>query len=89
MDVEKEIDKDELYVQLGTYEDTIETGSKIAQAALELAYSIPDQEYCELHGLKILSKEFWIPMRDVKYFSSKWFINKFVTSSILISKFGF
>lgn len=76
--VEKKIDKDAVYDQLGTYDDTKEIGYKIAQAALELAYSIPDHEYCEFHGLEIVSKEFWIPMRDVKYFSSKWFLNKLV-----------
>ena len=74
----EQIDKDELYIQLGTYDITKEIGYKIAQAALDLAYSIPEQEYCEFHELEIVSKEFWVPMKDVKYFSSKWFLNKLI-----------
>ncbi len=74
----EEIDKDRIYDQLGTYDDTKEIGYKIAQAALKLAYSIPAQEFYELNRIKISYKEFWIPMRDIKYFSNKWFLNKLV-----------
>ena len=74
----EEIDKDSIYDQLGSYEDTKKIGHKIGQAALELAHSIPDREFYDLNKLEILTKEFWIPMKDIKYFSKKWFMNKLV-----------
>lgn len=74
----EEVGKDSIYDQLGTYADTKEIGQKIGQAALELAKSIPNQEFFELNKLKILKQRFWIPMKDVKYFSRKWFMNKLI-----------
>lgn len=71
-------EKEKIYDQLGTYENTKKIGYMIAQRALELANSIPDAEYCKLAEIKIFSKEFVIPMRDIKYFSKKWISNKFV-----------
>lgn len=74
----EEKSKDSIYEQLGTYENTKDVGYKIGETALELANSIPVQEFCEINRLEISTKEFWIPMKDVSYFSKKWFMNKLV-----------
>jgi len=74
----EEVQKDLIYDQLGTYDNTKEIGHKIGQSALELAKSIPNQEYCEVDKLKISTQRFWIPMKDIKYFSRKWFMNKLI-----------
>jgi hypothetical protein len=74
----EKLEKEKIYDQLGTYEDTKKIGYKIAYRALELANSIPDTNYYILNDINIFSKGFVIPMRDVKYFSKNWISNKLV-----------
>jgi hypothetical protein len=74
----EKFEKEKVYDQLGTYEDTKKMGYKIAQRALELANSIPELEYYDLKEIKIFTKKLVIPMRDTKYFSKKWINNKLV-----------
>ncbi|MEJ2295381.1 MAG: hypothetical protein P8Y23_11535, partial [Candidatus Lokiarchaeota archaeon] len=72
------LEKEKIYDQFGTYEDTKRIGDIIARRALELANSITDTEYYIVNEIKIYSKDFAIPMRDVKYFSKNWISNKLI-----------
>ncbi|MFX1555857.1 MAG: hypothetical protein ACFFC9_01290 [Promethearchaeota archaeon] len=75
---EGESDRNQIYDQLGTYEHTREIGYTIAEEALKLINSISDNEFYSSMDFKILTKELWIPMKDARYFSKKWFINKLI-----------
>lgn len=73
----EEIDEDKTltYDQLGTYEHTINIGSKIAKEVLAIVNSIEDKNYLQNFNLEIYSKKVIIPMKDAKYFSKVWFAN--------------
>ena len=59
-----------VYGQKGEYEDTIRIGKAIAKRALDLAKSIPDDEYYETIELKSYVRTFWFPMKDFKHYHS-------------------
>lgn len=69
-------EKKEIYGQLGTYEDTIRIGYKIADKAQKLALSIPEEQYHEILEFDSRVKTFLVPLKDVKYFSNAWYRNK-------------
>ncbi|MHA1671372.1 MAG: hypothetical protein ACTSV5_12460, partial [Promethearchaeota archaeon] len=71
-----EEDKSLIYDQLGTYEDTKKIGYIIAKEALKLARSIDDDKYSDSIRISAEINEFWVPMKDVKYFNKNWFSNK-------------
>ena len=71
-----EEDKSLIYNQLGTYEDTKNIGYVIAEEALDLARSIDDKEFFDSIKITTEINEFWIPMKDAKYFNKIWFSNK-------------
>jgi len=71
-----EEDKSLIYDQLGTYEDTKKIGYIIAEEALKLARSIDNEEFSDSIKIKAEINEFWIPMKDAKYFNKIWFSNK-------------
>jgi hypothetical protein len=74
----QDLGRNKMYNQLGTYEHTEKIGYAIAEEALQLANSISDMEFHNSMEVKIFTKEFWIPMKDARYFSKKWFTNKLV-----------
>ncbi|MBY9017840.1 MAG: hypothetical protein KGD66_03310 [Candidatus Lokiarchaeota archaeon] len=71
-----EEEKSLIYDQLGTYEDTKKIGYIIAEEALKLARSIDDEEFSDSIKINAEMHEFWIPMKDAKYFNKIWFSNK-------------
>jgi hypothetical protein len=73
-----------IYDQSGTYENTINIGSIIAQEALKLAQSIKDEEFFELLNISTILRNFWIPFKDYKYFKPTWYQN---TLSFNVKKF--
>ena len=73
-----EKNKNEVYEQLGDYQDTTRIGYKIAEEALNLAKSITNDEYFKELDFEVYLKHFWIPFKDAKYFSNKWLNNKLV-----------
>ncbi|MFX0059703.1 MAG: hypothetical protein ACFE8J_15500, partial [Candidatus Heimdallarchaeota archaeon] len=77
-DSDQDSGRNQMYDQLGTYEHTKKIGCAIAEEVLKLVNSISDKEFYNSMKVKILSKEFWIPMKDARYFSKKWFTNKLV-----------
>ncbi|MBD3214397.1 MAG: hypothetical protein GF311_17430 [Candidatus Lokiarchaeota archaeon] len=70
--------KSPIYTQLGTYEHTKKFGFQIAQEALALSYSIPDENYYKMLKIRSYTKMLSIPFRDARYFSSVWFQNKLI-----------
>jgi hypothetical protein len=73
-----ELDKTPIYDQLGTYHHTERIGYTIAEEALKLTNSISDNDYFSAIEFQIYTHEFWIPMKDHKYFSNQWFTNKLI-----------
>ncbi|MHA1105147.1 MAG: hypothetical protein ACTSPN_05430 [Promethearchaeota archaeon] len=71
-----EEDKSLIYDQLGTYKDTNKIGYIIAEEALKLARSIEIEEFSDSIRINAEIHEFWIPMKDAKYFNKIWFSNK-------------
>ena len=71
-----EQDKKPIYDQLGTYEHTEKLGFIIAKEALKLAESIKNEEYFEEIEFTSYLRNFWVPMKDHKYFSDTWLTNK-------------
>ncbi len=71
-----EEEKSLIYDQLGTYKDTIKIGNIIAEEALKLARSIDNTDYYDSIKIVAESNEFWVPMKDAKYFNKIWFSNK-------------
>ncbi len=71
-----ELDKSVIYDQLGTYKDTERIGSIIAEEALKLAASISDESYFEDVEFVSYLNDFYVPLKDAKYFSKHWFNNK-------------
>ncbi len=71
-----EEEKSLIYDQLGTYEDTKKIGYIIAEEALKLARSIDDEEFSDSIRIMAESHEFWVPMKDAKYFNKIWLSNK-------------
>ncbi len=71
-----EKDKSKIYNQHGTYQDTIRIGSTIAERALTLAKSIPEELYFEEITFTSHLKSIEVPLRDVNYFSPAWYSNK-------------
>jgi len=67
-----------VYKQMGTYKHTIKIGYTIAEKALEIAKSIPDNEYFKNLEFTSYLKTIWIPMKDARYFSATWFQNKII-----------
>jgi hypothetical protein len=67
-----------IYNQMGNFEHTTKIGYIIAEEALKLAKSIPDNQYFENLEFTSYLKTIWIPMKDAKYFSPNWFQNKLV-----------
>ncbi|MFO8019102.1 MAG: hypothetical protein R6U96_10735 [Promethearchaeia archaeon] len=67
-----------IYQQFGTYKHTKKIGYTIAKKAFSLAKSIEDSEYYEQLEFQSYLKTIWIPMDDVEYFSSTWFVNKLI-----------
>ncbi|MEE9378653.1 MAG: hypothetical protein V3V33_11545 [Candidatus Lokiarchaeia archaeon] len=65
-----------VYDQLGTYVHTEKIGYKIGEEALKLAESIPIDAFFENLKLSTCLKNIWIPLKDFKYFSKTWFMNK-------------
>ncbi|MFW9825273.1 MAG: hypothetical protein ACFFE4_20190 [Candidatus Thorarchaeota archaeon] len=67
-----------VYEQLGTYTHTMKIGYIIGEQALQLADSIPNDEY--FNSLKISThlKNLRIPLKDFRYFSKIWFKNKLI-----------
>jgi len=73
---ELEDDKSKIYNQLGTYTDTQRIGYIIAEEALKLVKSIPNETYYSEIDFEYYLRFFWVPMKDIKYFSKAWFNNK-------------
>ncbi|MHA1413534.1 MAG: hypothetical protein ACTSO4_13085 [Promethearchaeota archaeon] len=71
-----EEDKNKIYDQLGTYEDTQRIGKIIANEVLELASKILDNKFYDEINLDTYVREFWVPFKDYRYFSRTWFNNK-------------
>lgn len=71
-----EEDKSLIYDQLGTYEDTKKIGYIIAEESINLAKSIDNGDFSD--SIRIMAKrnEFWVPMKDAKYFNKIWLSNK-------------
>ena len=63
---------------MGTYEHTTKIGYIIAEKALDMANSIPDNAYFMNFEFKSYLKMIWIPMKDARYFSNTWLQNKIV-----------
>ena len=76
----KHLDKNKslIYDQLGDYQDTIRIGYNIADEALKIAKSINPNDFFEEIDFEGHIKDFWIPFKDHKYFSSKWVNNKVI-----------
>ena len=55
-----------VYGQLGTYEDTKRLGYFLGEKAYKGALAIPDEKYFKNFGYKSFSKVFWVPMDDYK-----------------------
>ncbi len=72
-----DLDKSLIYDQLGTYNHTKKIGNIIADEALNLVKSLPKEDYNINIEFQFYLKNFWIPMKDFKYFSKTWFKNKF------------
>ena len=70
-------DLDPIYDQLGNYSHTKKLGNIIAQEALKLGNSIESNDYFEEMDFNSKVREFWIPLKDYKYFKKTWFQNKF------------
>jgi len=67
--------------QRGSYKDTKRLGTFLADKALDIARSIPDDAYFDSVDFKSYVKTFWIPMKDfTRYFSKNWLQNRFVHS---------
>jgi hypothetical protein len=76
-DFEKlENNKGLIYGQLGTYKNTRNLGYFLGEEALKLAESIPNDLYFDKLEINYYLKEFWVYMKDYKYFSKTWLINK-------------
>ncbi|MHA2430033.1 MAG: hypothetical protein ACXACC_03255 [Promethearchaeota archaeon] len=83
-------DKSLIYDQLGDYNDTIRIGNSIAEEALELVKSIPESDFFDDIKFQVFKREFLVPMKDYKYFTKIWFVNKlyFSIKKYFILKFG-
>ena len=65
-----------IYGQLGTYKHTQNIGYFLGEQSLKLAQSIPEEDYLEKAVFLSYIKNFWIPVKDYKYFSKAWYQNK-------------
>ncbi|MFX1495298.1 MAG: neutral/alkaline non-lysosomal ceramidase N-terminal domain-containing protein [Promethearchaeota archaeon] len=83
-------DKSLIYDQLGNYNDTKRIGNSIANEALKLAKSIPASDFFNDIEFQVFKREFLVPMKDYKYFTKIWFVNKlyFSIKKYFILKFG-
>ena len=83
-------DKSLIYDQLGNYNDTNRIGNSIANEALKLAKLIPQSEFFDDIEFQVFKREFLVPMKDYKYFTKTWFINKlyFLIKKHFILKFA-
>nr|MDO8087111.1 hypothetical protein [Candidatus Sigynarchaeum springense] len=71
--------RDPVYNQTGTYKDTKRLGYFLGERALEIARSIPDEDFFDTISFKSYVRTFWVPMRDFKkYFSKSWLGNRLV-----------
>jgi hypothetical protein len=70
-----EKDKTLSYDQHGTYEHTKNIGYIIAEEALNITNSIPEENYFTIMEIMAYKKSFLIPQKDAKYFSKVWFSN--------------
>ncbi|MBD3256030.1 MAG: hypothetical protein GF383_13120 [Candidatus Lokiarchaeota archaeon] len=75
---ELEKNKSPIYSQKGVYKHTKKIGYAIADKALELAKLIKDDEYFEDLKIQVRTRKITIPMKDHKYFSNTWFMNKLI-----------
>jgi len=77
-----------VYRQMGVYEHTKKVGYTIADEAYKLAQSIPEDNYFEDMEFESYLKTIWVPMKDHKYFSKTWFVNKllYVLKKYLVLK---
>ncbi|NHJ23479.1 MAG: hypothetical protein EAX89_02820 [Candidatus Lokiarchaeota archaeon] len=69
-------DKTLTYDQIGIYEHTEKIGYIIAEEALKLVNSIPEEDYSANIEIDISMKTILIPQKDAKYYSKVWFSNK-------------
>ncbi|MFX0027355.1 MAG: hypothetical protein ACFE8M_13195 [Candidatus Hermodarchaeota archaeon] len=83
-------DKSLIYNQLGDYNDTIRIGNSLAEEALELAKNIPESDFFDHIKFQVFEREFLVPMKDYKYFTKTWFVNKlyFLIKKYFILKFA-
>ncbi|MFX0019106.1 MAG: hypothetical protein ACFFAK_00650 [Promethearchaeota archaeon] len=83
-------DKSLIYDQLGDYNDTIRIGNSIAEEALKLAKNIPESDFFDDIKFQVFKRKFLVPMKDYKYFTKTWFINKlyFSIKKYFILKFS-
>lgn len=72
------LEKNLIYEQLGTYKDTKRIGYIIAEEVLRLISNFTEEDFFDDIKIQNFSKKFWIPMKDHKYFSKKWFTNKLI-----------
>jgi len=83
-------DKSLIYDQLGNYNDTNRIGNSIAKEVLKLAKNIPQSEFFDDIEFQVFKREFLVPMKDYKYFTKTWFVNKlyFLIKKYFILKFA-
>jgi len=64
--------------QRGTYKSTQRIGNAVGRQALQLAQSIPVEDFFPRITFQTFTKTFWVPMKDYSYFSKTWFQNTII-----------
>lgn len=68
--------QDSLLGQKGDLKHTKKLGYRIGEVAYELATNIPNEEYFDKVDFRAYSKTFWIPMKDITQYKSKFKLNQ-------------